>query len=444
MELMLIAAGINKEERNRMDSYLKMMKRMVDIYDQLLQQSGHQTENSDRIASFIRDLDTPGYDRLLAGLPTLLDQYPGSVPRYNFDQDCIERLTRPDDCWTRIEEKVATAPASLDLTEKNLAFQTFALADLLLDLYPSENELTGVENRIVAEPQKYPTILHLAVKLALSKTQINDLSAQIHLTIVVPLFKEHNRIQSKKSHPAGEDFIRRKVAELNWLYGSKGDDAFDLIFVDDGCPKKSGLIASNIIAEEGYDNVRVLFLEDAITSGLPIAKGLKSTEDSQKGGAIQYGLWEALHQPRKQTELIVLYTDADLSTNIGQAGLLIKWLADSKTMCALGSRYDPGGIYCTPKGAQGLSEHDRLRLIFRNYVRAELLPQLGPGVDTQCGFKAIKAEVLADTLEKMVDKGFSFDMELLLLITLNYDQGGRTIAQAPIVWIESNAESNFY
>ena len=427
-----------------MDSYLKMMKRMVDLYDQHLKHSVHQTENSNRIASFIRKLDTPGYDRLLAGLPTLLGQDQGAVPKYNFDQDCVERLTQPDDRWSRIQDKVATAPASLDLTDNNQALKTFELADLLLDLYPTENKLTGLENRVVAEPQKYPTILHLAVKLALSKTQLNALTTQNHLTVVVPLFKEHNRIQSKEVHPAGEDFIRRKVAELNWLYESKADDTFDLIFVDDGCPEKSGLIASNIIAKEGYDNVRVLFLEHAIASGLPIAKGLKSTEDSQKGGAIQYGLWEAIHQPRKQAELIVLYTDADLSTNIGQAGLLIKYLSNSKTICALGSRYDPGGIYCTPKGAQGLSDNDRLRLIFRNYVRAELLPQLGPGVDTQCGFKGIKAEVLADTLEKMVDKSFSFDMELLLLITLNYDQGGRTIAQAPIVWIESNAESNFY
>ncbi|MBW2682733.1 MAG: glycosyltransferase family 2 protein [Deltaproteobacteria bacterium] len=366
------------------------------------------------------------------------------MPRYNFNQDCIDRLTRPDDRWTRIEEMVTTSPASLDLTDNNQALQTFELADLLLDLYPFENELTGIENRVVAEPQKYPTILHLAVKLALSKTQLNALTAQIHLTVVVPLFKEHNRIRSRKIHPAGEDFIRRKVAELNWLYGSKADDTFDLIFVDDGCPEKSGLIASDIIAKEGYGNVRVLFLEHAIASGSPMTKGLNSTEDSQKGGAIQYGLWEAIHQPRKQTELIVLYTDADLSTNIGQAGLLIKRLSDNKTMCVLGSRYDPGGIYCTPKGAQGLSDKDRLRLIFRHYVRAELLPQLGPGVDTQCGFKAIKAEVLADTLKQMVDKRFSFDMELLLLITLNHDQGGRTIAQAPIVWIESNAESNFY
>ena len=159
-----------------MDSYLKMMKRMVDLYDQHLKHSVHQTENSNRVAAFIRELDTPAYDRLLAGLPTLLGQDQGAVPKYNFDQDCVELLTQPDDRWTRIQDKVATAPASLDLTDNNQAFKAFELADLLLDLYPTENELTGLDNRIVAEPQKYPTILHLAVKLALSKTQMNALT----------------------------------------------------------------------------------------------------------------------------------------------------------------------------------------------------------------------------------------------------------------------------
>jgi len=320
-----------------MDSYLKMMKRMADLYDQYLKHTVYQTENSNRIASFIRELDTPGYNRLLAGLPTLLGQAQGAVPRYTFDQESVEQLTLSDNRWITIEKTVAPAPSSLDLTDKEQALQTFELADLLLDLYPSEEELTGVENRVVAEPQKYPTILHLAVKLALSKTQLNALTTRIHLTVVVPLFKEHNRIQSSMIHPAGEDFIRRKVTELNWLFGAKFDHTFDLVFVDDGCPEQSGHIASNIIEEEGYDNVQVLFLEHAIVSGAPITKGLKSTEDSQKGGAIQYGLFEAIQQSWKNAELIVLYTDADLSTNIGQAGLLIKRLSNNKTMCAIGS-----------------------------------------------------------------------------------------------------------
>jgi len=427
-----------------MDTYFKMMKRMVNLYDQYRHQFEDHKENGDRIASFIRDLDLSEYNRLLDGLPAALGQSQGAIPRYEFDLDSLDRLIRPDEQWAKIQEKVATAPASMDLTDSSQSDQAFELAELLLDLCPTEDILTEIEVRTVAEPQKHPTILHLAIKLALSKMHMNTLTTKAHLTVVVAMFKEHNRIQSKKAHPAGEDFIRRKVAELNWLYGPKADGAFDLIFVDDGCPEKSGLIAADIIEKEGYDNVRVLFLEQAFVSGSPMTKGLNSTDDSKKGGAIQYGLWEAIRQSQNQNELIVLYTDADLSTNIGQTGLLLKQLANPKTMCATGSRYGPGGVYCTPNGAQGLSEYDRLRLVFRNYVRAGLLPQLGPEVDTQCGFKAFKAEALAATLEKLVDKGSSFDMELLLLITLNYDHGRRTVTQAPIVWIESNEESNFY
>ncbi len=113
-------------------------------------------------------------------------------------------------------------------------------------------------------------------------------------------------------------------------------------------------------------------------------------------------------------------------------------------MCAIGTRYDSGGVYCTPVGAQGLTSYDHTMLVFRHFIRTKLLPQLGEVVDTQCGFKAFKAEVLKKVLERMTDKRFSFDMELLLLTALHCGRGGNAVGKAPIVWIESNEESNFY
>jgi hypothetical protein len=83
-------------------------------------------------------------------------------------------------------------------------------------------------------------------------------------------------------------------------------------------------------------------------------------------------------------------------------------------------------------------------LVFRHFIRTKLLPQIGEVVDTQCGFKAFKAEVLKQVLELMTDKRFSFDMELLLLTALCCNRGGNVVGKAPIVWIESNEESNFY
>ncbi len=61
-------------------------------------------------------------------------------------------------------------------------------------------------------------------------------------------------------------------------------------------PEKSGEIAERIIQQEGYNNVRVLFLADAIAERSPVTKGLTSTDDSQKGGAIQYGMWSVIRE----------------------------------------------------------------------------------------------------------------------------------------------------
>ena len=113
-------------------------------------------------------------------------------------------------------------------------------------------------------------------------------------------------------------------------------------------------------------------------------------------------------------------------------------------MGVIGTRYDTDGVYCTPTGAQGLTNYDYMRLIFRHFIRTKLLPQIGEAIDTQCGFKAFKAEVLKHVIELMTNKRFSFDMELLLLTALYCGDGGNIVGKAPIVWIESNEESNFY
>jgi hypothetical protein len=332
----------------------------------------------------------------------------------------------------------------MDLTDPAHERQAFNTAELLLDLYPKEDELRSLDTHITTEQQKHPAILHLASKLALSKMSLRSLSAPIFNSFVVAMYKEQNRIRTQAEHSAGEDFLRRKVSQLKWLFEGEIDKKWEFVFVDDGCPEKSGEIAEKIIQQEGYDNVSVLYLADAIAKGLPIAKGLTSTDDSQKGGAIQYGMWSVIQEHRRNGRQIVFFTDSDLSTNIAQAGLLLSQLEDKNRMCAIGTRYSAGSVYCTPKGAMGVTDHDRLMLVFRHFIRSKLLPQIGEIIDTQCGFKAFKSEVLKNALDQMTDKRFSFDLELLLLAALQCGSRENFIGEAPIVWVESNDESNFY
>jgi hypothetical protein len=332
----------------------------------------------------------------------------------------------------------------MDLTDPVCERQAFDTATLLLDLYQQEDALRAVDAHIVMERHKHPVILHLAAKLALSKISLKSLSTPLVTSFVVAMYKEQNRIRTREEHPAGEDFLRRKVLQLEWLFDGDPNRSWELVFVDDGCPEKSGELAQRITQREGYANVRALFLDDAIKERSPVAKGLNSTDDSQKGGAIQYGMWSVIREQHANARHIVIYTDSDLSTNIAQAGLLLLQLEDKNTMCAIGTRYDAGGIYCTPEGAQGLTPYDHKMIVFRHFIRTKLLPQLGAVVDTQCGFKAFKAEVLKKVLERMTDKRFSFDMELLLLTAIHSGRKDDVVGKAPIVWIESNEESNFY
>jgi hypothetical protein len=428
-----------------MDSYLKMMKHMADLFRQYETQMNDVADDTAGFAAFIKNLDEPQFHQMMDGIPKLFARIEDPLFGYKFALNDLKQFTKIDTRWNEILGVTREMPLHMDLTDPASEIRAFETATLLMDLYPSEDELRAVDTQIVVEQQKHPVILHLAAKLALSKTYLQSSPEAIFSSFVVAMFREHNRILNRAEHPAGEDFLRRKVAQLQWLFDGEIDKTWELVFVDDGCPQNSGEIAERIIQQEGYNKVRVIFLADGIAERSPVVKDLTSTDDSQKGGAIQYGMWSVIKEQHDNARHVVFYTDSDLSTNIAQAGLLLHPLENQHRMCAIGTRYDAGGVYCTPKGAQGLTQYDRKMLVFRHFIRTKLLPQLGEVVDTQCGFKAFKAEVLKKVLETMTDKRFSFDMELLLLTALYCGSGGNNVVgKAPIVWIESNEESNFY
>jgi hypothetical protein len=381
---------------------------------------------------------------MMAGIPTMFGALDDPLFRHTFSVENLKKLAESGKRWDKVLETTRDMPLSMDLTDSEQERRAIDIADLLLDLYPLEEELRRVDSRLIIEHRKYPVILHLALKLALSKLSLKSISAPVFNSFIVAMYNVHNRIRTNEEHPSGEDFLRRKVSQLKWLFEDEIDKKWELIFVDDGCPKKSGEIATEIIHQEKYNNVRILFLADGIEEGVPVTKELKSTSDSQKGGAIQYGMWSAIQEHQGHDRHIVFFTDSDLSTNIAQAGLLLRQLEDQNRVCAIGTRYSAGSVYCTPKGAMGVTDHDRLMLVFRHFIRSKLLPQIGEIIDTQCGFKAFKAEILKIALEQMTDKRFSFDMELLLLTALQCGSRDNFIGEAPIVWVESNEESNFY
>ncbi|MCP4458710.1 MAG: hypothetical protein GY816_11905, partial [Cytophagales bacterium] len=235
-------------------------------------------------------------------------------------------------------------PNKIDLTNSNQDNLFFEAATDLLDKYPDTFALQNLDRWITSNPEKYKNAMLLVSKQALSKMYVKQIDYPLHVSLVLAMYNEHNRIRPKSNdNPNGEDFVRRKMKQMEWLLKDSPLN-FNMILVDDGCPKQSGKKAQVIIEAEGYKNAKVLYLEVGIRKQSAVIKGLKSTSDSRKGGSIQYGMWQALEDYSEGDKPhVVVFTDADMAAPVGEIGLLLE-KQDDKTMVTIASRYDAGGI----------------------------------------------------------------------------------------------------
>ena len=141
-------------------------------------------------------------------------------------------------------------------------------------------------------------------------------------------------------------------------------------------------------------------------------------------------MWLAAQQENQENHIII-YTDADLSTHLGQSGLLINPIIAGGNDVAIGSRREVDSVVLKQS-----SRNNRGKLFI--YLWKRLIPVLGDIIDTQCGFKAFKADTIRDIIEEMIEKKFAFDIELLIKAELR--KSGQ-IERVGIAWIDSEAAS---
>ena len=347
-------------------------------------------------------------------------------------------LTNPDHLETvrsgaeALESQVLESAVLESEVLESAVLESAVLESAILEsAIPTVVQLQTIEAQISTDTT-IPISVRVSFKLASSRLLLQEIARPTHVSVVFAVFKEHQRILTADEHPAGEDFLRQKLRQLRWLFGPTPRHTWDLTVVDDGCPEGSGRMAQAILdqfADPG-EEVRVLFLEEAIRERLPIVGDLQSSSQSRKGGSIRLGLWHATRNPRGSNH-VALFTDADLSTHLGQIGLLLSPLVDSTCIAAVGSRREPSSVV-VKAGARDA----RGKLFI--YLWKRLIPQLRGIVDTQCGFKAFDANHLASWIEDTQDNGFSFDIEFLLRVQLT---GPDAIVKVPVAWIDSEAAS---
>lgn len=338
-------------------------------------------------------------------------------------------MPRIEDLQRIVDETTAGAPSNLDLTSAGHLQAARDLADTLLAADPDVAALRSLEKRLVSAGDT-KLLGHLATKLALSRALVTTLPGPLHLSVVFAVYKEHQRILPATEVLGGEDFLVRKVEQLEWLAAGREDFGWDLTIVDDGCPEGSGDIAERLAAARGWsDRVQVLRLVNAIAKGLDVVRPLTDTSQSMKGGAVALGLWSAAQVERENH--VVVFTDADLSTHLGQTGLLLEPILGQGREAAIGSRREPSSVVVK----QGV-RNTRGKLFI--YLWKRVIGVLPDIVDTQCGFKGFRADVVRDIVTDLLEKKFAFDIEMLIKTRL---RGGGGIERVPIAWIDSEVLS---
>jgi len=330
-----------------------------------------------------------------------------------------------------IEELISSCPLSVDHACPDQAKLLIEIADKLVQHYNDQDLLNRIEQELVTRNDDKLVFFLLALKIATSKLCVQKIREPLQVSIVFAMYKEHQRILPKLEHPHGENFLLKKFEQLENLFVSCPQVKWELIAVDDGCPEKSGEIAQSLIEQNKLqEKVSILFLQDAIDKKLSPTKKLRSVNESQKGASIIYGLWHASRQSQSDNHIIV-YTDADLSTHLGQLGLLLEPLFSGENRVAIGSRRESNSVVVKER-----DRDDRGKLFI--YLWKKLLPSLSGVVDSQCGFKAFRSDLVASLVEGVNETKFAFDLELLLKAKCVHEQ---SITKVPIAWIDSEAAS---
>src|SRR5690349_12181704 len=115
-----------------------------------------------------------------------------------------------------------------------------------------------------------------AMAAARSRRRLGELSGPVHLSVVWAMYGETGRMVPRAEHPQGEDFVRAKVGQLDWLTGGLPGVTWSIIACDDGCPDRpssaevmTGIAAAEGYPAEGHRSVTVLRLADVIGGDIP-------------------------------------------------------------------------------------------------------------------------------------------------------------------------------
>jgi glycosyltransferase involved in cell wall biosynthesis len=208
--------------------------------------------------------------------------------------------------------------------------------------------------------------------------------ARLDLEIVVPVYNE-------------EQTLRPSIERLHEYLSVEFPFTWQIVIADNASNDRTLEVAQQLSGE--LDGVRLLHLR---------AKG--------RGRALR-AAW--LASPAR----VVCYMDVDLSTDLRALLPLVAPLISGHSDLAIGTRLARSAR--VRRGPQREFISRSYNLILRAVLRAHFS-------DAQCGFKAVRTDVAKRLLPTVVDQGWFFDTELLVLA----QREGLRIHEVPVDWVD--------
>jgi putative flippase GtrA len=207
---------------------------------------------------------------------------------------------------------------------------------------------------------------------------------ELDVEIVVPVYNE-------------ERALAASIHRLHHFLDSRLPFSWQITIADNASTDITSEIARALAAE--LDRVRVLRLEE---------KG--------RGRALR-AAWSA------SSARVVAYMDVDLSTDLHALLPLLAPLVSGHSEVAIGSRLAPGSR---------VTRGPKREFISRAYNGLLHLALRARFSDAQCGFKAVRADVLPQLLDAVRDQSWFFDTELLIAA----QRRGMRIHEVPVDWVD--------
>jgi hypothetical protein len=321
---------------------------------------------------------------------------------------------------------VSGSKTEFDLTEAADQNSLYTLTNTLLEL----PNLSLDELRSTARNGHAPLEFKISAKLVESKRFLLANQQPLKIGVVFAMWGEQHRLLPKSAdNPNGEDSLRVKMEQLDWATQDSKVE-WTLYAVDDGCPNHSGRIAADMAANHPLgQQVKVLYLADAIPTDQGALANLKSVNDSRKGGAVILGCIAALDDDMDA----VIYTDADNSVHLGQIGLLLQEHIDSQRRVVLGNRKHPDAVLVKQESRWGIGIK-----VLRHMQRMVGEAIFSRGIlDTQAAFKLYQRDILRPIIQDPTVYDFSFDTDWILAVIA----ADEPFERVPFAFIDSFAES---